>query len=80
MKPVQIKAALILTGRSQIDIANDLGVHVSRVNEVINNRSANKRIRIAIAKIVEKDVKAIWPDEAYRRPNGRIIEPARAAA
>jgi len=27
MKPVQIKAALILTGRSQIDIANDLGVH-----------------------------------------------------
>ena len=72
----EIKAALLLRGISQTEIAEASGVERSRVSEVINGRRTTRRIREAVAKALGRDVEAIWPDEIYRRPSGRIVRRA----
>ena len=80
MHPAQINAALTLAGSSQTDLAKEIGRDRSRVNAVVNNNSQVKDIRKAIAKTIGKEVKEIWPDEQYRRANGRIVVPLQMAA
>jgi len=76
LTPAEIKAMLLLRGISQTEIAEVAGVERSRVSEVINGRRTTRRIREAVAKALGKEVAAIWPDEIYRRPSGRIVRRA----
>ncbi|WP_287962504.1 helix-turn-helix domain-containing protein [Alcanivorax sp.] len=76
LTPAEIKAALLLRGVSQTEIAEAARVERSRVSEVINGRRTTRRIREAVAKALGRDVEAIWPDEIYRRPSGRIVKRA----
>ena len=57
-----IKAALVLAGVTQSEIARSLEVTVSSVNDVISGRRDNPRIRSAIASAIGKPVSEIWPD------------------
>jgi len=76
MKPVQIKAALLLNGVTQAEIAEVTGKERARVNEVINGRGANKDIRIAVANAIQKPLLDVFPDEKFRTPSGRIRIPS----
>jgi len=80
LKPCQIKASMMLAGILQQDIADDLKVDASLVNKVVNNKSNNLRVRTEVAARLKKPVTTIWPEERYRRPSGRIVEPASMAA
>jgi lambda repressor-like predicted transcriptional regulator len=60
--PQEIKASLILKGVSQVSIARKLGVAPSLVSMVIHGTEKNEKIRKAIAKIIEKPVRELWPD------------------
>ncbi|PIY55487.1 MAG: hypothetical protein COZ00_09180 [Zetaproteobacteria bacterium CG_4_10_14_0_8_um_filter_49_80] len=80
LKPCQIKATMMLEGILQQDIAEDLGVDASLVNKVVNSTSKNLKVRTEIARRLGMIITDIWPEERYRRPTGRIVEPARAAA
>ena len=61
MLPVEIKVALLRAGIAQAGIARDNGVTVGHVNMVILGASVSHRIRTAISKATEKDLKEIWP-------------------
>ncbi len=76
MTPAEIKAALLLRGISQAEIAEVIGCSRDLVSHVINGRRTTRRIREAVAKALGRDVEAIWPDEIYRRASGRIVKRA----
>ena len=76
MTPAEIKAAMLLKGISQTEIAEALDKGHARINEVINGRSSNKVVRAAIAKAIGKPIEKVFPDEKFRRPSGRIVRRA----
>ena len=80
MKPEEIKAALIIKRVSQTEIARQAGCSRALVSAVINGDRTNRDIRIRIAKAIEKKTATVFPNERYREPYGRIVEPVRAAA
>jgi len=76
MTPAEIKAAMMVLGITQAEIALVIGRPRSRIGEVVNGNSANLQIRTAIAEAIGKPIMEIWPDEQYRRPSGRICIPS----
>jgi len=76
MTPAEIKAALLMRGITQAEIALVLGKPRSRIGEVISGFSANLQIRTAIAEAIEKEITEVFPDEIHRRPSGRIRVPS----
>ena len=67
MKPLEIKVELMRANVTQAAIARNLGVTPVSVLRVIENQSASRRIRIAIAQAIKREVKQIWPD-AGKKP------------
>ncbi|MCL6591610.1 MAG: helix-turn-helix domain-containing protein [Firmicutes bacterium] len=58
--PLEIKSALILKGITQASIARNLGVSPSLVSHVIHGTEKNKKVRMEIARILEKPIREIW--------------------
>ena len=75
LTPAEIKAALLLRGVTQARIARECGCDRSVVANVIAGRRHTRRVREAIAAALGVPPESIWPDEAYRRPSGRIKKP-----
>lgn len=76
MTPAEIKAAMILKGISQTEIATELGRDRTEVSAVINGRRTTLYIRQAIARAIGKPLLEVFPDEKYREPYGRIVKRA----
>mgnify|MGYP001093293609 CR=1 FL=1 len=76
MPAEQIKAALLLRGIAQVDVARSLGVSYSMINKTIEGRSVSHRVRTAIAEAIGKDLKEIWPSTyLYGRGPGKRGRP-----
>lgn len=67
MTPVDIKVALLRANVTQAAIAREIGVSQVSVLRVIKNHSASHRIRLAIAKAIDRDVRQIWPEAGKKR-------------
>jgi lambda repressor-like predicted transcriptional regulator len=67
MEPLEIKIALMRAGVTQVDIARYVGVAPPNVSKVIAGVIASARVRAAIAKALDMDVKQIWPDPPPRK-------------
>lgn len=66
MNPLEIKAELILRGVSLSAIAEEAGVSISAVTQIIKQYPGSRykgiRIRKHIAKALERNVTDIWPE------------------
>lgn len=58
-----IKALLIEAGIKQVDLARQLGVDPSAVSAIVSGRKRSRRIRLAIARVLQCRVQDLWPDE-----------------
>jgi lambda repressor-like predicted transcriptional regulator len=67
MTPVDIKVKLLRANVTQAAIAREIGVSQVSVLRVIKNHSASHRIRLAVAKAIDRDVRQIWPDAGKKR-------------
>jgi len=76
MTPSDIKSAMLKRGITQQEIADISKSSRQRINEVINGKSSNLAIRQAVADAIAKPLMDVFPDEAYRRPSGRIRIPS----
>lgn len=61
MSPEDIKVALLLAKITQASIADKLDVANSTVNRVIEGVVVSHRVRTAIAKALNMDIRRIWP-------------------
>lgn len=59
----EIKAALVLAGVSQSDIARDVGLSAQLVGEVIRRTRKNALIEVAVAKAIGKPLKKVFPEQ-----------------
>ncbi|NOU53125.1 transcriptional regulator [Pseudoalteromonas sp. JBTF-M23] len=62
MKPNEIKQAISNKGYSLSMIADALKVAPSAVSNVVNGNARSERIAKAIAKLLEKPLKSVFPD------------------
>ena len=58
---MEIKHALDKAGCTQVRIALECGVSKTMINKVINGTAVSLRVREAIARVINRPVKAIWP-------------------
>jgi len=73
MHPEEIKAALRMSGWTQVMLADDLNVSRSSVTQTIVGGSRSARIQQRISDILGKPVKAIWPGQVVLRRDLRQI-------
>jgi lambda repressor-like predicted transcriptional regulator len=59
--PCKIRAALMLRGIRQKDIAQKAGVAACVVSLVIKSEKVSRRVRLAIARALGRKVSDIWP-------------------
>ena len=82
MHQEEIKAALRMKGVTQAVLAERLGVNRSSVSQTISGSCKAERIQSAIAKIIGKTVKEIWPNQIILRrtkrpaPQATVHQPA----
>lgn len=70
MDALEINYRLRRLGTSQAEIARELGVSQSVVGNVINNRITAFDVASHIAKLLETDVEALWPERYRFKPRG----------
>lgn len=61
MHPEQIKGAMRARGVSLSALAEELGVSVSTISQVVSGRSTSARIRSRVAQITGVPVGELWP-------------------
>lgn len=64
MTPAERKAELMRRGVTQTAIAERLGVHLSHVGHVVNDRRRSVAVEQAIAEAIGKPVKKVFPQVA----------------
>lgn len=69
MKTKEIIKALTQKGVTQAEIADELGVRPSTVNQVIHKRQTSRRIQNLVADKINLPFDAVW-DIATREKNG----------
>jgi Ner family transcriptional regulator len=70
MDALEINYRLRRLGTSQAEIARELGVSQSVVGNVINNRITAFDVASHIAKLLEMDLEALWPERYRFKPRG----------
>jgi len=80
MSPLEIKVDILKHGFSQAGIASSIGVSRQEVWNVINGNRTTRRVRIVIAKAINKPLLEVFPSEAFREPYGRIMKRKGATA
>ena len=68
--PRRRKAALVLAGVRQADIARRLSVAPTHVSDVIHGRRRSLRVEAAIAEALGRRVEEIFPQPAAKYPTG----------
>ena len=63
MHPADIKAEIQKAGTSQAEIARELDVSKTVINNVIYGRMTSRRIAECIAEKIKKTLDEIWPDK-----------------
>jgi len=63
-----IKSLLILHDIMLKDIANTLGVKRSSVTLVVQGKRKSKRIRQAVADVLNMDINRLWPSKRKAKP------------
>jgi len=53
-KATEIKVALLRLGKTQAQIARELGIHIVSVNQVIHGRHKSRRVSEYIEKLIRK--------------------------
>lgn len=61
MRPRDIRIGFLLQGRTQSDLARQIGVSHVTISRAIDGFVVSHRIRTAIAEAVKVDIKRIWP-------------------
>ena len=62
MTPQDIQNAIADKGLNQAAIARAIGLSTVTVSGVIRGKTVSRRVHIAIAEAIGRDVKEIWPD------------------
>lgn len=70
MDAIDISYQLRRIGKSQAQIARDLGVSQSVVGNVINNRITSHGVATYIAGLLESKVEDLWPGRYAFKPRG----------
>lgn len=68
MKPHEIKAGLQLAEIKQTDIAREVGVCISVVNQVISWRTRSRRVEEAIARALGKNIDDVFMQRHRQGP------------
>ena len=68
MHPEQIKGAMRARGVSLTALAEELGVSVSTISQVVSGRSSSARIQSRIAQITGAPVGELWPAPRLANP------------
>jgi lambda repressor-like predicted transcriptional regulator len=78
MHPEQIKAELRMRGLTLAALADSLGISISTVSSVVAGYRTSAPVKEAVAGIIGKTVKEIWPQERPRLRRTRAeVEAAR---
>ena len=72
MKPAEIKAALVLRGVRQADIARQVGHAGAFVHDVIAGKRRSLAIEQAVAAALGKPLKEVFPGQAYAPPTHTV--------
>lgn len=64
LTPRERKAALLLAGRTQYQLAEEAGVSTGLVSLVMNDRLRNAHVEAVIAKALARPREAVFPDRA----------------
>lgn len=62
--PDAIKNLLENAGITQTDIAKELGISLSYVNDVVQGKRRGRKVRLFIAQKLDRPVAHLWPDES----------------
>lgn len=62
LTPIERKAALLLAGRTQYQLAKEAGVSTGLVSLVMNDRLRNAQVEAVIAKALARPREAVFPD------------------
>jgi len=62
MKRNEIKAHLVMQGVTVTSIANDLGIAISSVSQVISRTKHTKHVQVAVANAIGKPVGEVFPE------------------
>jgi lambda repressor-like predicted transcriptional regulator len=73
MDPLDITYRLKRLGKTQSQIARELGVRQGVVSNVIHNRATAYSIASHIAKLLKCEVEELWPDRYCFRPRGPAV-------
>ena len=71
MDAIEIIYQLHRLGKSQAQLARELGVSGGVVNNVIHNRITAHAVATHIAELLGHEVGEIWPDRYVFKPRGR---------
>jgi transcriptional regulator with XRE-family HTH domain len=63
MEAKMIKMLLIAMGKTQTQIAEEIGVARPYINYVINGKRKTRRVREAIAQAIHQPYEQVWPDD-----------------
>jgi len=64
MSPNEVKAKIILRGKTQAMIARKAGVHRSAITLVIQRRGMSRRLRRLIAREIGEAYERVWGEAA----------------
>lgn len=64
MSPLDRKVALLRREKTVTEIANELGVTISHVSQVINGKRRSPRVEHAVAELIGKPVTQVFPSQA----------------
>jgi len=64
MSPTEIKAKIILMGKSQTELAQKAGVHRSAITLVIQRKGVSRRLQELIAREIGHGFEEVWGEAA----------------
>ena len=74
MDPLEITYRLKKLGKTQTQVAREVGVSVGVVSNVIHNKTTAHAIAQHIANLLEMEIGAIWPDRYVFRPRNTSLK------
>ncbi len=57
-----LRLAIVESGRTQREVADEIGLHESRLSLIVNGLHCDDRTRDAIAAALGRNVSELWPE------------------
>lgn len=64
--PTPLKRAIFESGRSQRDLANEVGIHETSLSRIVNGFHADDATRQRIADALGRKTGELWPENSER--------------